>query len=184
MEPNKQSPAQLRNVFGANLRKLAESYASVSDLSRQLSINRTQFNRYLSGESFPRPDILARICSFFGVDARIMLEPIDSLTCPPDPFSCAYLRNFVGAGNRQVSQDDFPSGFYRFSRRSFVDPDRFVVSVVMVGREGEIPCCAALRQEKRCASRACPPVPDRVNSGAPSCARTRESPSSPRAVTQ
>lgn len=136
MEPNKQSPAQLRNVFGANLRKLAESYASVSDLSRQLSINRTQFNRYLSGESFPRPDILARICSFFGVDARIMLEPIDSLTCPPDPFSCAYLRNFVGAGNRQVSQDDFPSGFYRFSRRSFVDPDRFVVSVVMVGREG------------------------------------------------
>lgn len=135
MEASKQSPAELRNVFGANLRKLAESHASISDLARQLSINRTQFNRYLSGESFPRPDILARICCFFGVDARVLLEPVESLTCGPGVISSPYLRDFIGPGTRQVSEEYFPSGFYRFSRRSFVDPDRFVVSLVLVGRD-------------------------------------------------
>jgi transcriptional regulator with XRE-family HTH domain len=59
-------------MFGANLRELSRRYASISDLSRRLDINRTQFNRYLSGESFPRPDVLDKICEFFGVDARIL----------------------------------------------------------------------------------------------------------------
>ena len=61
-------------MFGANLRQLAADYPSISDLARQLGINRTQFNRYLSGESFPRPDVLARICRFFEIDARVLLE--------------------------------------------------------------------------------------------------------------
>ena len=64
-------------MFGANLRSLSKDYVSVSELSRQLGINRTQFNRYLAGESFPRPDVLARICGFFKVDARMLLEPVE-----------------------------------------------------------------------------------------------------------
>ena len=52
-------------MFGRNLRLLGQPYASVSALCRELGINRTQFNRYLSGESFPRPDILQRICAYF-----------------------------------------------------------------------------------------------------------------------
>lgn len=136
MQNNEQSPAQLRNMFGANLRKLAQQYASISELSRQLAINRTQFNRYLSGESFPRPDVLARICTFFDVDARVLLEPVEDVVYTPDPISNPYLRGFVGAGAQDVPEDYFPSGFYRFSRRSFVDPDRFVISLVLVGRDG------------------------------------------------
>jgi len=78
MADTHRSPAELRNMFGANLRILARSFPSISELSRQLGINRTQFNRYLSGESFPRPDVLARMCKFFGVDARVLLEPVES----------------------------------------------------------------------------------------------------------
>ncbi|MEP2716327.1 helix-turn-helix domain-containing protein, partial [Pseudophaeobacter sp.] len=44
------TPAQLRNMFGTNLRHLAQNYPSVSELARRLGINRTQFNRYMSGE--------------------------------------------------------------------------------------------------------------------------------------
>ena len=66
-------------MFGANLRQLARDSASISALCRDLQINRTQFNRYLAGESFPRPDVLHRICSFFGVDARILLEPVSDI---------------------------------------------------------------------------------------------------------
>lgn len=130
------SPAELRNMFGANLRQLATRYASVSELSRRLGINRTQFNRYLSGESFPRPDVLARICHFFDVDARVLLEPVDQIAQGEDPINNSYLRDFLGGGVLNVPEADFPNGFYRFARRSFLDRSRFATGVVYVRRQG------------------------------------------------
>ena len=130
------SPAELREMFGANLRKLSTEYSSVSDLSRQLGINRTQFNRYLSGESFPRPDVLSRICAFFNVDARVLLEPVDEIGNAQDPIANPFLREFIGTGAVEVAEEVFPSGFYRFARRSFVRQDVFIVSVVHVRRQG------------------------------------------------
>ena len=73
-------PVEVRGIFGANLRQLSGRYPSIAGLCRELGINRTQYNRYLSGESFPRPDVLQRICTFFDTDARILLEPVDELT--------------------------------------------------------------------------------------------------------
>lgn len=131
-----QSPAELRNMFGENLRQLSSTYASVSDLARQLGINRTQFNRYLSGESFPRPDVLARMCSFFKVDARVLLEPVDKIGRGEDPISNSFLREFFGTGASNVSEDAFPSGFYRYSRRSFSDHNIFIVGLIMILRQG------------------------------------------------
>ena len=131
------SPAQLRGMFGANLRRLVQDYPSVASLCRDLDINRTQFNRYLSGESFPRPDVLHRICRFFGVDARILLEPHDRLTQSNDGFlSHPQIEDSFGPAAAHVDEDRFPSGFYSFSRRSFVDESRYVRGLVRVYRDG------------------------------------------------
>lgn len=130
------SPAQLRNMFGTNLRHLAQNYPSVSELSRRLGINRTQFNRYMSGESFPRPDILDRICTFFDVDARILLEPVETIGHQGQILNGPFLTDFLGHGIRQVGEATFPTGFYRFTRRSFVDSDKFVIGLVYVFRAG------------------------------------------------
>ena len=132
------SPAELRDMFGANLRILAHKYPSISELSRQLGINRTQFNRYLSGESFPRPVVLARICSFFDVDARVLLEPVEGLSNPTGLLTGPFLRDYVGSGAQNVQESLFPSGFYRFSRRSFLDRDVFVSGIVRVFRDGAL----------------------------------------------
>ena len=35
-----------------------------------------QFNRYMSGYSFPKPNVLEKICNYFQVDARIILEEL------------------------------------------------------------------------------------------------------------
>jgi transcriptional regulator with XRE-family HTH domain len=121
-------------MFGSNLRSLAQDYPSISELSRQLGINRTQFNRYLSGESFPRPDVLARICQFFDVDARVLLEPVDQIGRGTDPLCGTFLKDYVGSGVKDVPETLFPSGFYRFSRRSFLDKGRYVLGVVWVFR--------------------------------------------------
>lgn len=124
-------------MFGENLRKLSEDHGSISELARQLGINRTQYNRYMSGESFPRPDVLARICAFFGVDARVLLEPVDDIvdTLPHDPIANGFLRDYVGAGVQNVPTYLFPSGFYRFSRRSFMKQDVFIMGIVHVRRQ-------------------------------------------------
>ncbi|MFT7594485.1 MAG: transcriptional regulator with XRE-family HTH domain [Paracoccaceae bacterium] len=129
------SPTELRNMFGANLRALSKRYPSISELSRQLGINRTQFNRYLSGESFPRPDVLDRICAFFDVDARILLDPVGNLTTQGHILNGHILADFVGVGVNDVPQEVFPSGFYRFSRRSFVNDTQFLVGLVYVFRD-------------------------------------------------
>lgn len=135
MAEMRRSPSELRNMFGLNLRSLATGYPSISELSRQLGINRTQFNRYLSGESFPRPDVLARICSFFDVDARILLEPVENIGHGNDPFGDPFLRDFMGQEARDVPESLFPSGFYRFSRRSFLDRLQYVLGLVWVFRK-------------------------------------------------
>lgn len=126
------SPAELRNMFGANLRVLSRQYPSISELSRRLGINRTQFNRYLSGESFPRPDVLERICSFFNVDARILLDPVESLVTPGRILNGPVLSEFFEAGVNDVTENDFPTGFYRFSRRSFINDEQFLAGLVYV----------------------------------------------------
>lgn len=41
--------------LGANLKLLCSHYRSISEVCRQLAINRAQFNKYLSGQSQPTP---------------------------------------------------------------------------------------------------------------------------------
>ncbi|MGJ8603996.1 MAG: helix-turn-helix domain-containing protein [Marivita sp.] len=130
------SPSELRNTLGANLRELAKTAGSISALCRDLGINRTQFNRYLSGESFPRPDVLFRICQYFEVDARIILEPLTNI----DATSSAMLSHpeisaFLAPGITQLSEAMFPSGFYNFTRRSFIDEAQYVLGLVYVYRK-------------------------------------------------
>lgn len=130
------SPSELREVFGSNLRKLARNHDSIAGLCRELQINRTQFNRYLSGESFPRPDILHRIATFFGCDARILLEPVEEIdTASKDLLHHPVLNEFFGEQITHVDESIFPNGFYRFSRPSFVEPNQYLQALVRVWRE-------------------------------------------------
>ena len=129
------SPAELREMFSINLKTLTAQCSSISQLSRDLNINRTQFNRYLAGESFPRPDILHKICTYFNVDARILLAPLSALQNEQSSFLAHdEMRDFFwGSGN--LSEDYFPSGYYRFSRRSFSDDDYFVTGLILIYRK-------------------------------------------------
>ncbi len=133
-----ESPAELCAMFGRNLRLLCQPYASVSALCRELGINRTQFNRYLSGEFFPRPDILQRICAYFKVDARILLQPLHEVqNSNTDVIFSNEMEDLLTAASNLVNTNNFPSGFYRFSRRSFVDDQRFIQNLIFVYRKNK-----------------------------------------------
>jgi transcriptional regulator with XRE-family HTH domain len=129
------TPSELRSMLGANLRQLSQRAPSISALCRELGINRTQYNRYLAGESFPRPDVLHRICTYFNVDARILLEPVGDITGGNTSiFNNPAISDFLGGATRPVGEEDFPSGFYRFARRSFLDENMFVRGLIYVFR--------------------------------------------------
>lgn len=133
---NPPSPAELRSMLGANLRQLSRQAASISALCRDLGINRTQYNRYLSGESFPRPDVLYKICSYFKVDARILLEPVEEI----EELSSGILQHpavadYLGSSLREIAETEVPTGFYRFARRSFMDDTLFVQGMIYIFRK-------------------------------------------------
>lgn len=130
------TPADIRAVFSHNLKELMGASPNVSALCRELSLNRTQFNRYLAGESFPRPDILQRICLHFGLDARILLQPINELKNDPSNAQAFYgLYEFLNMRPGNVPEHVFPSGYYVFSRHSFIYSDTFIQGIVHVYRK-------------------------------------------------
>lgn len=106
------TPEELRTMLGANLRQLVGGYPSVSEVCRRLGINRTQFNRYLSGESFPRPDVLDRICRFFGVDARILLTPLPEIREAESAPLPQFLLEFFGSDRLPADENLLQGGFY------------------------------------------------------------------------
>jgi transcriptional regulator with XRE-family HTH domain len=109
------SPADIRAVFSQNLKELMGASPNVSALCRELSLNRTQFNRYLAGESFPRPDILQKICLHFGLDERILLQPLSELKNEPSNAQTFYgLHEFLNMRPGNVPEHLFPCGFYVF----------------------------------------------------------------------
>lgn len=133
------SPSEARSIFGRNLRELCEGAGPVSALCAQIGINRTQFNRYLSGEAFPRPDILARICAHFGVDARILLEPLEDLRRRlPDRVVTEMIDKLLIGRTRAVDAATLPDGMYRFWRKSFMFQGKIVTNLALIKTRDEV----------------------------------------------
>ncbi|HET8727799.1 MAG TPA: helix-turn-helix transcriptional regulator [Alphaproteobacteria bacterium] len=58
-----------------NLGYLCSFYSSIAEVCRRLEINRQQFNKYLSGQTWPSRRNMRRICDFFGVtEGELLME--------------------------------------------------------------------------------------------------------------
>lgn len=125
-------PAALRMVLGRNLQHLTAGVQNQSEMCRRIGVNRTQFNRYLTGSAFPRPDVLSRICQYFGVDANIVLEPLDTADTGRERLAMA--NNLPSMLNPQRPFDHYllPDGMYRYWRKSFRQPDRAYLGMALI----------------------------------------------------
>lgn len=102
-----------------NLRTLSGYGKSVSEVCRRAGVNRSQFNRYLSGSSRPSLQSLRRICDFFGVDEHEVL-------LPPDDFR-AIVR--LRPPQMNVGDDkaaDFVQGVFLDQRRPAAQPGYYL----------------------------------------------------------
>lgn len=129
------SDRELLSVFSRNLRLLTNGITSISALCQSLDINRVQFNRYLSGEATPRPLILRRICRHFGVDARILIDPLESLPSATRQSADAYrLRSTLDAMD-PVDASVLPDGLYAEWKYSLHVPGEIKFHVLQVRTE-------------------------------------------------
>lgn len=58
----------IHKAFAQNLRTQCTRVGTIADVCRGSSVNRQQFNRYLSGAAIPNARTLARICEFLGIE--------------------------------------------------------------------------------------------------------------------
>lgn len=61
--------------LSSNLKLLCSYYDSIAEVCRRVDLNRTQFNRYLSGRYKPSPKTMRKLCDFFGVEEYELLLP-------------------------------------------------------------------------------------------------------------
>lgn len=136
MVEGKEEPARIREVFGNNLRVLVAQAPSVSQVCRDIGVNRTQFNRYLGGESFPRPDVLKKICDHFDVDARILLQPMDDILDENARASklLSVADSMLRYKSMFIDETSLPSGHYLLYRHCYFDQSRISTSLFRVSR--------------------------------------------------
>ena len=136
MSASSPNPAELRMILARNLQQLMADTGNVSELCRQIGVNRTQFNRYLAGTAFPRPDVLHRICRHFDVDANILLNPLNppSRTAPPQPMLA---EAWAPPSTRPFDHYLMPDGLYRYWRKSFRQPQRAYLGMALITTKGD-----------------------------------------------
>ena len=77
--------------------------------------------------------MLHRICTFFKTDARILLEPLHEIKAQTaNALIHPELLDYFGPQETYISSDIFPTGFFRFSRHSFVEKNCFVQGLIFV----------------------------------------------------
>lgn len=123
--------SRLHDLFATNLREACSRRISVSEVCREIGLNRQQFNRYIGGQSLPSAHNRLRIARFFGV------EPAD-FDLPPAAFRA---RLAPDRARRSVTDDlllsAYPGdiaqmrrylGFYQTYHLSLSWPGRVVCS--------------------------------------------------------
>ena len=70
---------------------------------------------------------------FYKTDALILLEPLHEIKAQTaNALIHLELLDYFGPQETDISSDIFPTGFFRFSRHSFVEKNRFVQGLIFV----------------------------------------------------
>lgn len=126
----KETSVATHQIFGQNLRELITRHGTIAAVCRDLDVNRVQMGRFLNGESFPKPGLLKRLCAYFDVDARILLERLEDLERPQDiPKTLNDLT--IELHERNLPEVLFnitnvPPGVHVMYRQSYMRPNRYM----------------------------------------------------------
>jgi transcriptional regulator with XRE-family HTH domain len=135
--------------FPRNLLYLCGDYRSISEVCRRLGVNRTQFNKYLSGRIAPSRHSMRRIANFFGVEEYELHLPhanfVALLDIPTRPGR-RERRNFLSSGlDAVLALSNGPElvryvGYYFEYYFAMSVPGRVLRSLIQIDRrDGQFP---------------------------------------------
>ncbi len=127
--------------FARNLRSLCKQRGSIVSICDELGINRQQFSKYLSGETFPRRKTFEQISAYFGVsETDLFLDP-DQRLVTFDASEAILMRNpvFRDVVKELHTPQDVPldDGFYLTYMRATQEPDWIIRSVTAIKKVGD-----------------------------------------------
>jgi transcriptional regulator with XRE-family HTH domain len=136
--------------FASNLRRLVATKTSIAQVCRDLGMNRQQFNKYLSGNTFPAPNTLRKIAEYFAVDQRVLFTHPETNQKEPglDAEHLVLSRDQI---DRRIwdglletlstsAQTKIKEGCHLIYYPWFQDPASMLVAVMVVFRVGHITC--------------------------------------------
>lgn len=126
----------LLEIFSHRLKFFCEQKESASQVAADLSINRQQFARYLSGGSFPRPALIDRLAEYFQVSPAAFFVEMDTKTVVEPDVDSASLKKFSSFFSddcwSDIKDNDLRPGFYLQIKRSFAFDGRIIQNLVYV----------------------------------------------------
>ncbi|WP_268808454.1 helix-turn-helix domain-containing protein [Roseovarius albus] len=126
-----------------NLRLLCSYHHSIADVCRKLGMNRSQFNRYLNGQTLPSLRLMRKICDFFGVEEAELLMPHgqfkELVRLKPQGVGIEIDKNVIMFEAEKVIQDsrsklDAYAGYYFSYYNSMSNPGKILKSLTKIYR--------------------------------------------------
>lgn len=115
-----------RLVFSRNLIILLEQIHNITAFCEEIGIARTQLARFLDGSAHPKLHVLSRICRYFDVDARILLEPLAAVQ---NSSRFSHLLENIKRAEKKCPlaqwQTNPPNGMYLFWKESAAKPGEY-----------------------------------------------------------
>lgn len=130
----------LRLNMSRNLQRLVADIGSANFVSRELGINRQQFEKYLKGRSLPSRTTLTRICSYFHISEEALFAPSG------EPVAQTQGGKAVAAGScdavlQPLFSDPAASikpGIYFIWMTVPKNPEQIVCAPVFIERQGDV----------------------------------------------
>jgi transcriptional regulator with XRE-family HTH domain len=126
----------IRRNLAANLKRLVGGHPSVAAVCRELGINRSQFERYLQGQTVPNRATARLICDYFRIDEdELYLAPatVAPKHLAQSPIPQALYENMVRGPSPAIAGGTYFTYFTVPDR-----PDLVMRSVTFVRREAEL----------------------------------------------
>ncbi len=127
-----------------NLRLLSSRYRSVSELCRELKINRQQFARYLSGEGMPSPFNLRRIADHFQLSTsdlcmkhKEFLKALGKAGLASKPVQTSPVAELLNTSAADHAKREAYAGYYSAFLQSPTEPTKLLKSLVNLHINGE-----------------------------------------------
>jgi len=125
--------SQLREVFRLKLRFAVEKVGSIKAACALIGVNRTQFNRYLGGQSMPRPELLFQFCEKLSLPMEWFFDPSEDFATSLSEHQFGKEMSQMVQGHLfRVSEEMMPDGFYLLWKGMFEAPWPYECLLVQV----------------------------------------------------